>query len=69
MTQNNLGIVFRELGTRSSGEQSMQYLQQSIAAFENALTVFTPEANPYYNDIARRNLEDAKTALHTISSR
>ena len=42
-------------------EQSAQYLEQSVAAYENALTIFTPEANPYYNEIARRNLEQAKT--------
>src|SRR5207249_62583 len=35
MTQNNLGIVLRELGMRSSGEQSGQYLAQSVAAFRS----------------------------------
>ena len=65
---NGMTIVLEELGTRSSGDQSVQYLQQSVAAYENALTIFTPEANPYYNEIARRNLEQAKTALRTFSS-
>ena len=65
---NGMTIVLEELGTRSSGDQSVQYLQQSVAAYENALTIFTPEANPYYNEIARRNLEQAKPALRTFSS-
>src|SRR5262249_3185457 len=67
-TQNNLGIVLKELGTRSSGDQSVQYLRQSIAAYEKALTIFTLEAYPYYNEIARRNLEQARTALRALSS-
>ena len=69
MTQNNLGNVLEDLGMHSSGDQSAQYLQQSVAAYENALTVFTPDVDPFYNDIARRNLEEAKAALRALSSR
>src|SRR5215470_1683799 len=45
-TQNNLGIVLTELGRRSSGEQSTQYLEQSVAAYRAALEVRTREQLP-----------------------
>jgi hypothetical protein len=59
-TQNNLGTVLQELGTRSSGQESARYLKEAIAAYENALSIFTPEADPYRYETARRNLEAAR---------
>ena len=67
-TQSNLGNVLSVLGQRASGEQGAQYLQQSVKSLENALSIFTPEAAPYQNSVARANLEEAKAALHKISS-
>jgi hypothetical protein len=46
MTQNNLGTVLSVLGERARGEQGAQYLQQSVASFENALSIFTLKAAP-----------------------
>jgi hypothetical protein len=60
--------VLSVLGERASGKQSAQYLQQSVEALENALSIFTPEAAPYQNSLARASLEKAKAALHEISS-
>jgi hypothetical protein len=67
-TQNNLGYVLSDLGQRASGEKAAQYLHQSVEATENSLSIFTPEAAPYQNSLARANLEKAKAALHKISS-
>jgi len=46
MTQNNLGAVLQELGRRSSGEQNVQYLAQSVAAYRSVLEVYTREQLP-----------------------
>jgi hypothetical protein len=46
----------------------VQYLEQSVAVIENALSIFTLEAAPYQNSLARASLEKAKAALHEISS-
>jgi hypothetical protein len=35
-------------------------LKEAIAAYENALSIVTPEADPYHNEIVRRNLEAAR---------
>jgi len=67
-TQGNLGSVLSVLGERTSGEQGVQYLQRSVDSLENALSIFTPEAAPYQNSLARADLEKAKAALHKISS-
>jgi hypothetical protein len=68
-TQNNLGDALKELGTRSSGEQRARYLKEAIAAYENALSIFTPEADPYRNEIARRSLEAARRESQVASSK
>jgi Ni,Fe-hydrogenase III large subunit len=39
--------VLSVLGERVSGKQGAQYLEQAVAATENALTIFTPEAAAY----------------------
>ena len=36
-TQNYFGLALEELGKRSSGEQSAQYMQQSVNAYHTAL--------------------------------
>jgi hypothetical protein len=56
------------LGERVSGEQGAPYLEQSVAAIENALSIFTLEAAPYQNSLARANLEKARAALQKISA-
>jgi len=55
-TQNNLGAVLEALGRRSSGEQSAQYLAQSVAAFRRALEVRTREQLPQEWAITQNNL-------------
>jgi Ni,Fe-hydrogenase III large subunit len=60
--------LLRVLGERANGEQGAQYLKQSVEAIENALGIFTPEAAPYQNSLARADLERAKAALRKISS-
>jgi hypothetical protein len=39
-----------------------------VDSLENALSIFTPEAAPYQNSLARADLEKAKAAIHKISS-
>jgi hypothetical protein len=67
-TQNNLGLVLLVLGEQASGIQGAHYLQQSVEALENSLSIFTPEAAPYQNGLARANLEEAQAALDKIFS-
>ena len=63
-TQLNLGMLLRVLGVRASGEQAANYFpRQSEEALENPLTIFTPQAAPYQNRLARAVLEKAKAAL------
>jgi len=68
-TQNNLGDALKELGTRSSGQQRARYLKEAIAAYENALSIFTPEADPYYNETVRHSLEAARRENQVASSK
>src|SRR5438046_10712093 len=68
MTQNNLGNVLQELGTRSSGEQSIEYLTQSIAAFRSALEVRTREQLPQDWAAAKNNLGNVLKELGIRSS-
>jgi tetratricopeptide (TPR) repeat protein len=67
-TQNNLGIVLEELGTRSSGEQSAQYLQQSVTAYRAALEVRTREQLPQDWATTQNNLGNVLEELGTRSS-
>jgi hypothetical protein len=69
MTQNNLGNALLELGTRSSGEQRARYLKEAVTACENALSIYTPEADPYRNEIVRRSLEAARREKQVTSSK
>jgi hypothetical protein len=44
-------------------------LKEAIAAYENALSIFTPEADPYYNEMVRHNLEAARHENQGASSK
>src|SRR5262249_48786050 len=45
-TQHNLGFVLENLGRRTSGEQSTQYLELSVAAYRAAFDVYIREQLP-----------------------
>ena len=68
MTQNNLGTVLGELAMRNSGEQSIQYLTQSVDAFRSALKVRTPEQLPQDWAMTQNNLGNVLDELGTRSS-
>ena len=59
MTQNNLGVAYRQLpvGDRAAN------LQQAIACYEQALRVFTPEAAPFDYATTQNNLGNAYADL------
>jgi hypothetical protein len=63
-----LGIVLEDLGTRSSGGQSVQYLQQSVAAYRAALEVRTREQLPQDWATTQNNLGIVLKELGTRSS-
>src|SRR6266480_2890087 len=67
-TQNNLGAVLEALGRRSSGEQSAEYLTQSLAAYHGALEVRTREQLPQDWAVTQNNLGNALQELGTRSS-
>src|SRR6266478_207030 len=67
-TQTILGTVLTELGERSSGEQSAQYLTQSLAAFRSALEVRTREQLPHYWALTQNGLGNALQKLGIRSS-
>ena len=46
MTQNNLGIVLDDQGTRTTGEAGTRLLAEAVAAYREALTVRTKEQLP-----------------------
>jgi hypothetical protein len=60
MTQSNFGNALRALGERESGTER---LEQAVAAFSEALTVFTREASSHYFDMAQLNLSRALALL------
>ena len=66
MTQNNLAGALDELGRRSSGEQSAQYLAQSVAAYRSTLEVNTREQLPQDWATTQYNLG---TALQELGRR
>jgi hypothetical protein len=59
-TQNNVGNALRVLGERESRTES---LQQAVAAYREALKVFTKEATPCWYNIAQQNLDRANALL------
>ncbi len=69
MTQNNLGNVLSDLGERSAAEESTKYLQDAVAAYENALTIFTPSTNPSMSESGRDKLARVKKLLKNLQGR
>jgi len=63
MTQNNLGIVLKDLGERVSGEQGAQYLEQAVAAYRAALEVRTREQLPQDWAMTQNNLGTVLSVL------
>jgi len=66
MTQNNLGLVLRDQGTRTGGETGKALIRQAITAFELALEVRTREALPVQWEQTMSNLKIAKKALEDM---
>jgi tetratricopeptide (TPR) repeat protein len=46
MTQNDLGVALRDLGTRSGGEERRKLLQDAVAAYHSALEVYIKATLP-----------------------
>ena len=46
MTQNNLGLVLWDQGTRTGGEAGTQLLDEAVTAYRDALTVYTKAQLP-----------------------
>ena len=62
MTQNNLGVAYKNLPTGNRG----QNLQKAIDCYEAALTVLTRDHFPHYHAMAIRNLQRARDALDNL---
>ena len=59
-TQNNLGNALWRLGERESGTAR---LEEAVAAFREALKVFTSARAQYYQEVAQKNLDAALKLL------
>ena len=59
-TQNNLGTALLSLGERESGVAS---LEEAVAAYNAALTIFVQAGADYYNRICRANRDIALAQL------
>ena len=57
---NNLGFALVALGERERGTAR---LEEAIAAYDGALTIFVAAHADYYVSICRKNLADVRTAL------
>src|SRR5262249_3421012 len=68
MTQNNLGNVLNDLGTRLNGELSAQCLELSVAAYRAALEVYNPEQLPQDWAMTQYNLGSVLSELATRTS-
>ncbi|MCL2384720.1 MAG: CNP1-like family protein, partial [Alphaproteobacteria bacterium] len=60
MTQNNLGNALERLGERESGTET---LKKAVEAYGEALKEWTPEAAPYWHNIAQQNLDRVNALL------
>jgi hypothetical protein len=56
-TQNNLGVVLLRLGEREGGTAR---LEEAVAAFRDALSVFESAQASYYVNLAHDNLARAE---------
>jgi tetratricopeptide (TPR) repeat protein len=54
--QNRLGTMHRELGIRVEGEAAQRHLAFAVAAFREALTVYTKQALPQHWAMTQNNL-------------
>ena len=59
MTQNNLGVALNEQGIRTSGEAGAALLSQSVAAYRQALLVYTRDQLPQQWAMTQNNLGGA----------
>lgn len=60
MTKNNLGTALSELGSRTDDPAR---LEGAVAAFEDALRVFTAERTPFYYNATIKNRDEALALL------
>ena len=66
MTQNNLGIVLGNQGTRTGGEAGKALIRQAVNAYELALQIGTRETLPVQWEETMGNLQIAKKALEDM---
>ena len=59
-TQNNLGTVLQILGEREGGTAR---LEEAVAAYDGALTVFVAARAGYYESICRKNRDRVQAIL------
>ncbi len=64
-TQNNLGTVLSDLGTRTGGEEGAKLLAQAVTAYENALEVRTRAQLPQDWAMTQNNLGTVLSGLGT----
>jgi tetratricopeptide (TPR) repeat protein len=62
-TQNNLGNAFKALGERESGESGIVRLQEAVAAFDAALSVFIADGAMHNVNLTRGNRDRAAALL------
>jgi tetratricopeptide (TPR) repeat protein len=66
MTQNNLAEALKVLSERESGTVRRTRLEEAIAAYDTALTVFVEGGTARYAEICRTNREQAIRLLQAI---
>jgi hypothetical protein len=66
MTQNNLGNALQTQADRTDGADALRLLDDAVAAYREALTVFTTEHTPYFHEKATRSLERVRARLAAL---
>jgi hypothetical protein len=69
MTQNNLGNTLREQGIRAGGEAGAELLSQAVAAYREALTVYTRDSLPQQWAETQENLGRVLLELGRVTKR
>jgi hypothetical protein len=64
MTQNNLGIAWRDMPTGDRGEN----LRRAIACYEAALRVYTEQDFPQEHEATSNNLRTAREELNSLGN-
>ena len=64
--QNNLGAALRAQARRSEGAEAARLLGEAVAAYKNALTIWTAKEFPYNHNGATRNLTQAEESLRKL---